>query len=639
MYGSASTNFEALGTRYQLDLEVQEYSGYGFSPAIMVAVMDSATLLPWESNYNGTNPDHDFGNSMLSANARHRPEKYFIFMQDDPAQMDALASMLQSAVPNGNYLLIYSWQYAVHNEWPQSLFDAFTSLGSSSVVASPDSLPFIFFLKKGYPQTKQEIIGTSSNSYISLTAPIASVSGQGTLVSVPIGPAASWTDASWHFELADVSQGDSLTLEVHGLTPGSADQLLLSSNAWPSGDLSLDNLNALDDQLQVKLKAQLKDEINLTAPQIKSWHVFNTPVPECALNPSRAFYLSNDTITRGQPLKLSVAIENISSRDMDSLLVQYRVETDGSIYNLPYARKAPLIAGAVLIDTVVFDTRNWAGRCMLFVEANPKLTNGSYDQPEQTHFNNILQMPAVVREDKINPLLEVTFDGIHLIDNEIVSPQPEIIFSMRDDNPYLLLNQLADTANFRIFLSSPDGNQRQLFYTSDNLEWVAAQGNTNKCRLIWKPNFKRDGKYTLLVQGSDVSGNSAGADDYKINFQIDTRPSITEVLNYPNPFSTRTRFVFTLTGREVPDEMKIQIMTITGQVVREIMGYELGPLRIGRNLTEYWWDGKDEFGDPLANGVYLYRVIARTAGQELEVRETEASSYFHKGIGKMYIIR
>jgi hypothetical protein len=171
------------------------------------------------------------------------------------------------------------------------------------------------------------------------------------------------------------------------------------------------------------------------------------------------------------------------------------------------------------------------------------------------------------------------------------------------------------------------------------LEWVAAQGNTNKCRLIWKPNFKRDGKYTLLVQGSDVSGNSAGADDYKINFQIDTRPSITEVLNYPNPFSTRTRFVFTLTGREVPDEMKIQIMTITGQVVREIMGYELGPLRIGRNLTEYWWDGKDEFGDPLANGVYLYRVIARTAGQELEVRETEASSYFHKGIGKMYIIR
>ena len=42
------------------------------------------------------------------------------------------------------------------------------------------------------------------------------------------------------------------------------------------------------------------------------------------------------------------------------------------------------------------------------------------------------------------------------------------------------------------------------------------------------------------------------------------------MINYPNPFSTSTRFVFTLTGSEVPDNMMIQIMTITGKVIREI---------------------------------------------------------------------
>jgi flagellar hook assembly protein FlgD len=117
------------------------------------------------------------------------------------------------------------------------------------------------------------------------------------------------------------------------------------------------------------------------------------------------------------------------------------------------------------------------------------------------------------------------------------------------------------------------------------------------------------------------------------------RSTITEVMNYPNPFSTSTRFVFTLTGSEEPTNFKIQIMTITGKVVREIFQDELGPIHIGRNITEFAWDGKDEFGDQLANGVYLYRVITRINGQDIEKRETEADQYFKKGWGKMYLMR
>jgi flagellar hook assembly protein FlgD len=56
-------------------------------------------------------------------------------------------------------------------------------------------------------------------------------------------------------------------------------------------------------------------------------------------------------------------------------------------------------------------------------------------------------------------------------------------------------------------------------------------------------------------------------------------------------------------------------------------------------MTEFAWDGTDEFGDRLARGVYLYRVIAQLNGQDLEVRETKASEYFTKGIGKMYLLR
>jgi hypothetical protein len=143
----------------------------------------------------------------------------------------------------------------------------------------------------------------------------------------------------------------------------------------------------------------------------------------------------------------------------------------------------------------------------------------------------------------------------------------------------------------------------------------------------------------LIVQGFDRSGNAAGNYDYKISFEVINKSMISNVLNYPNPFTTQTRFVFTLTGYKVPDFFKIQIMTVTGKVVKEIYKHELGPIHIGRNITEYAWDGTDQYGDPLANGLYLYRIVTRIDNQNIERYETAADKYFKHDIGKMYLMR
>jgi hypothetical protein len=66
---------------------------------------------------------------------------------------------------------------------------------------------------------------------------------------------------------------------------------------------------------------------------------------------------------------------------------------------------------------------------------------------------------------------------------------------------------------------------------------------------------------------------------------------------------------------------------------------ELGTIKIGRNITEYAWDGRDEFGDPLANGVYLYRVLTDLGGDKIKHRETGADQFFRKEFGKMYLMR
>ena len=153
------------------------------------------------------------------------------------------------------------------------------------------------------------------------------------------------------------------------------------------------------------------------------------------------------------------------------------------------------------------------------------------------------------------------------------------------------------------------------------------------------PLLPQDGIYELIIQAQDKSSNASGSIDYKITFEIQNKATITEVMNYPNPFSTSTRFVFTLTGSEVPTYFKIQIFTITGKLVREINKDELGNIHIGRNITDYAWDGKDEFGDQLANGIYLYRVQTQLNGESIEKKETAADQYFTKGFGKMYLMR
>ena len=69
-------------------------------------------------------------------------------------------------------------------------------------------------------------------------------------------------------------------------------------------------------------------------------------------------------------------------------------------------------------------------------------------------------------------------------------------------------------------------------------------------------------------------------------------------------------------------------MTMSGKVVREITGDELGPLHMGKNITRFKWNGTDEFGSKLANGVYLYTI--RTSDKDFEINNKFASDNFGK---------
>ncbi len=642
VYGSPANAYEINATRYQLDLEIQDYAGCGNSAALHVAVLDSVNLRPWESNFSGSNPDNDFDNLMDCANGRQRPEKYFIFRQNNATEMAGLVNMLENEVEDGHYLLIYTWKYVNYDGWDENAPELYTTLGSlgaTEIGASQDSVPFIFFVKKGYPLSKVELVGAEPDELLELEVELTGTTGAGTIVSKTFGPSNAWDAFLWELNTLEDPSADSSIVSVVGVNGANIDVL----NSWNQLSGVAPNLDELVDATAypyLKFETELFDTQDLTPSQLNFWQVKAAHVPECAVDAHTAFYFPKDTVQAGEPLAVAVAIRNIGLLPMDSLLVSYRVEdAQHNFHQMVYPRSDSLRVGEVLVDTVWIETFDLRGENVLWIEANPYVDGNQTDQLEQVHFNNLLQLRFVVDQDRINPLLDVTFDGMHILHGDIVSAQPQIRVSLDDENPYFILNEAADTSSFKVFVTWPDGEQRPVYFADVALQFLPSDGVQNRAELDYRPQFEQDGRYTLLVQAEDKSGNASGDLDYRIDFEVFMKPTLTDVLNYPNPFSTRTQFVFSLTGVEPPDFFHIQIMTIGGRVIRDIHINELGTLRIGRNQTEFWWDGKDEFGDQLANGIYLYRVSASLHGEPLEMRESGASGFMTKGFGKMYLLR
>ncbi|MEO8087297.1 MAG: C25 family cysteine peptidase, partial [Bacteroidota bacterium] len=647
-YGSPSQAGEYNATGYTLNGEPWEYNFCQGIPSIHVVVIDSLTLIPWNTCNNNVGQANTFtdpnGDCITDVNTiytcRARAENYFIFRCGDPAQILAMRNFVNS-VPNGNYIVMYSAFPFAYSGCGPDFSGALTDLGFNAGLVQ-DNLPFIFYTQRGNSATDTSIFGSAPNSLITLNRVLETKWYRGTITSEVIGPATSWTNLHWgEHQLENGATADSASINIYGFNQAlSKWDTLVTGIQTNTPDYSLSGISATQ-YPYLKLNAYLEDLPLRTPPQMDRWQIYFDEAPECALNASRTYSFYKNPVSEGDTVKLSIAVDNIGNVPMDSLGMTFymydrdRTRHDIKTYKLDSLRTGQSLTASVTIDS----TFGLYGENSLWVEANPF---GNLHQLEQFHFNNIAEVKFNINRDVVNPILDVTFDAIHILDGDIVSGKPHIVVQLHDENKFLALN---DTSNFRVYLKSPSQNSKQQLNFNDQfysagMRFIPAILPKNSCKIEFDPVLLEDGIYTLEVEAADRSKNESGKYNYKITFEVINKSTITEILNYPNPFSTSTRFVFVLTGNEVPDHMKIRIMTVSGKVVREIMKNELGNIHIGRNITDYAWDGKDEFGDQLANGVYIYRVYTDFSnGNDLEHRESEADKYFKKGWGKMYLMR
>lgn len=580
-----------------------------------------------------------------------RTKSFFSFDTRDSLQRIALMHFIEHVIPDSfivGFLALHPWNDTVGyapRRWAadsisygKNLFQLLEAQGAQEVRSlvnyTTGPHPYGFIFQKNNPLFDAvDTVVYHIDSVINLRRSFQARWSVGQWETPLIGPARTWKQLQWAHEPPD-NTADEVTLSVIGVRPGQPDSLLFSLGGVYERSLTDVPVSAFP---YLRLRFLARDTLLRTAVQPRYLRVLYDPIPEGALQPSAHFSWHRDTLQQGEPGQVSLAFVNVSSVDFDSLLVRARwerVSGQGRDYAM---RLRPVPAGDTLHVSFTFDTRGDAGDHRLVVEANP-----GAEQPEHYLFNNTWTRNAWVARDVRNPLLDVTFDGLRIADGDIVSPQPVIAVSLRDENPYLALS---DTNALTVQWQAPNGSMQRLYFNNPTVQFFPADPahlpKQNRARLEWRPTFSADGEYRLLVNGRDASGNSAGPVSYAVRFRVVTRPALSNLLNYPNPFSSQTCFYYTLTGSEAPARFRLQIMTVSGRIVREVTEAEFGPLRPGTHRSDFCWDGRDQYGEPLANGIYLYRVVAKKAdGADFDLWENSAvDGFFQKGIGKMVLLR
>lgn len=587
--------------------------------------------------YNDRPGDHG------STNTRYPQIACFPFSTATLEDRRNIISFLRDIVPDEAYVVMYTALSSPENtlsiqEWATdslslgglNLFNTLESQGARQVrgLLNSGAVPYYLAFQKG-GEVLEERLASDVYQTIDIETAIPAPTSTGYQNSVLIGPASRWLRLE--FNISNEEEVDSFSVSVFGeSSSGEQEAPLIEGSTLPEIPLSF--IKPIDYRF-LQLKYYAEDNRSHSPPKLENWRVYYEGFPDLTINLSE-ISSNKDTIPFGNNIEWEGALENLSAYGVDSVLVRFTLEGDGNVYHdttmwyydipaegaIPMAYQFRYLQAQTISEVV-----------KLLIETNP-----GRELNESNYRNNDLVYEIYFENDLTEPILDVTYDGIHILYGDMISSRPEISISLKDENRNLLLQ---DTSLFSVRLQNPEGTVLLMDWTEAVFE-PATSSQDNTAKIVWRPILQEDGTYELSITSKDVSGNRAGNLDYKMAFEVNQRRMISNVVNYPNPFSSSTRFLYTITGDIPPAQMSINIMTVSGRMVRQIDQSELGPLRIGTHLTEYSWDGTDDYGAQLANGVYLYQVIATDSeGNTYDNLNQSIDRFFKKGFGKMVLLR
>ena len=406
---------------------------------------------------------------------------------------DAITDMVTTManMEDQDYFLMVTADNAFLGDWEESWLQAFEMVGVryEEVKDVENGDRMIIFGRKGAAPGSGIAI-TEPNQPIGNLAPrhdllidLTTNYTEGLITSTTIGPTSSWAEYNFDWRSLDAFLSDEMLTRVYGIRSDASVELLLDDLA--SG---IHSLSTIDAALypNLRLEASPRDGHNMTPPQLSQWEVYYTPAPDAAVEPSLAFSMP-DTIDEGEIVNLRLTALNVSDYDMDSLLVRFYLQkADRSRFLIGSERYGTITAKNSIEFTYRFHSAGKGleeGDVTLIAELNP-----DGDQIEQYHFNNFYFHKMYVRTDKVGPIMDVTFDGKHIMDGDIVSPETEIVIQLNDDNTFLPVS--VSDSTFRIWFGTERTfmlNQELVIAGNSAIEVTPGRLPDNKAQLLLRP--------------------------------------------------------------------------------------------------------------------------------------------------------
>jgi hypothetical protein len=273
--------------------------------------------------------------------------------------------------------------------------------------------------------------------------------------------------------------------------------------------------------------------------------------------------------------------------------------------NIVYKGKVSVVNGKFSFEFIVPKDISYAvGNC--------RFSYYTENQEQDGHgYSHQAKMGAIntnAPQDNIGPEAQLYLNNENFVNGGLTNEKPVFLAKLFDESGINTIgNGIGHNLEIRI------DNQPEPIILN---EYYEADLDTYKSGVIRYPlNNLSPGNHVLYLKAWDVYNNSTDAQlEFTVVAQEDM--SIAHLLNYPNPFTTNTEFSFETNQVCEFVDVQLQVFTITGNLVKTIQQRVRSN---GFRMNGIFWDGRDDFGDKLAIGTYVYRLtVYNESGQKAD---------------------
>ncbi len=267
--------------------------------------------------------------------------------------------------------------------------------------------------------------------------------------------------------------------------------------------------------------------------------------------------------------------------------------------NIIYRGKATVTNGQFEFTFVVPKDINYQvgpGRISCYAESWSTNASGYTNSPL------IGSTATDIVEDDQGPQIELFMNDERFVRGGMTNETPLLFAKLFDENG---INTVGSSIGHDL-LAVLDENTEQAVVLNDLYE---ADLDTYKSGAVrYRFGNLAEGPHTLRLKAWDAHNNSS---DATTEFVVASSAELAldHVLNYPNPFTTRTSFFFEHNRPCTTLNVQVQVFTVSGRLIKTLSrqlaceGFRSEPLE---------WDGRDDVGDSIGRGVYVYRLSVVT---------------------------